>query len=83
LIVLHPQQKPHIVVAILDDVGWNDLGYQSRDLSFVTPYMDSLAADGVKLNNFYTQPICTPARGEPEKGSGDLDGGLRGVMVSS
>ena len=53
---------PHIVLVTLDDVGWNDLGYQSSDLWDATPHIDRLAAKGVRLSQYYGQPSCTPAR---------------------
>jgi Arylsulfatase A and related enzymes len=36
-------------------MGHADMGYQSTDLSKATPFMDSLAASGVKLTSYYTQ----------------------------
>jgi arylsulfatase I/J len=49
-----------VVFVLVDDWGFNDVGFRSTDLK--TPFIDSLAATGVKLMNYYTQPICTPAR---------------------
>lgn len=54
---------PNIVAVILDDVGMNDLGYLSKDLHSITPTIDALAGEGVKLENFYTMQVCTPTRG--------------------
>jgi len=34
--------------------GWNDIGYNNPDMR--TPFLDSLAAAGVKLVNSYVQP---------------------------
>ena len=69
---------PHILLVTLDDAGWNDLGYQSEDLSCaaedegshcsnhsysVTPHMDSLAEAGVKLTGLYGQAsVCARSR---------------------
>ena len=54
--------KPNIVILLSDDLGWNDFGFQlSKHLS--TPNIDSLAADGIIFNKYYTQPLCTPSRG--------------------
>ncbi|CAG2181367.1 unnamed protein product [Oppiella nova] len=44
-----------------DDMGWADVGYHSDHI--LTPNIDTLAADGVVLNNFYVQPVCNPSRG--------------------
>ena len=40
--------------------GWNDVGYHGSELA--TPAIDALAAEGVKLENYYVLPVCTPTR---------------------
>ncbi|CAN0350815.1 unnamed protein product, partial [Hapterophycus canaliculatus] len=47
---------------MVDDMGYNDIGYQSTDLQGVTPNLDKLAAGGIKMKSYYTLSICTPAR---------------------
>ncbi|CAM9273078.1 unnamed protein product [Phaeothamnion confervicola] len=54
--------QPNIVFILIDDMGFNDIGYQSTDLSAATPVMDGLAARGVKLTNYYAMHMCTPSR---------------------
>jgi hypothetical protein len=54
--------SPHIMYILADDLGWNDIGYQSTDLSGFSPHLDDLASRGVKLSNFYGMHQCTPAR---------------------
>ncbi len=53
---------PHIVMVIIDDLGFNDMGYQSSELERMTPEMNMLAETGVKLEWYYTASTCTPAR---------------------
>ena len=53
---------PHILLVIIDDQGWNDAGYQSTDLEAASPVMNTLASDGIKLSNYYTNYICSPSR---------------------
>jgi len=45
---------------VADDLGWNDVGY--HDSIIKTPTIDSLAAEGIILENFYSNPQCTPSR---------------------
>jgi len=54
--------KPNIFLFLMDDLGWNDLGYQSSDLQSFSPVMTELAENGIKLSKHYSMPICTPAR---------------------
>lgn len=54
--------KPHILFFLADDLGWKDVEYNGAS-AIKTPNIDSLAAEGVKLNNYYVQPLCTPTRG--------------------
>ena len=57
------RKPPNILLIVSDDQGYNDLGcYGSSEVK--TPNLDRLAADGVRLTNFYvTWPACTPSRG--------------------
>lgn len=54
--------KPHILLVIADDFGYNDIGYHGSEIK--TPNLDKLAGEGVKLDNYYVQPICTPTRSQ-------------------
>ena len=51
---------PNIIVIVADDLGWNDVGFHGGDID--TPSLDKLANEGVRLNRFYTTPICSPTR---------------------
>jgi hypothetical protein len=48
-----PNAPKHVLTIMTDDQGWNDVGY--HDSTFVTPTIDMLANEGIKLNNFYVQ----------------------------
>lgn len=52
---------PHIIFILVDDLGWSDVGYQNISL-ISTPNIDRLASEGVILDNYYVQPLCTPTR---------------------
>jgi arylsulfatase A-like enzyme len=55
-----PAGSPNVVVIVLDDVGFAQLGcYGSR---IDTPHMDGLAARGVRYTNFHTTALCSPTR---------------------
>ena len=46
----------HLIHRVI--LGWNDIGYHNPE--FKTPYLDSLAKTGRRLNHLYYQPGCTP-----------------------
>jgi arylsulfatase A-like enzyme len=52
--------KPNIVVIIPDDLGWRDVGYHGSEIK--TPNIDKLAESGIKLEQHYVMPTCTPTR---------------------
>ena len=54
------KKKPNIVVAILDDIGFGDLGCFGSEIE--TKTIDALAAAGVKYNNFHVTALCAPTR---------------------
>jgi len=54
--------KPNVVVFLVDDMGWKDLGCYGAKL-YETPNVDRLCAEGIKYTQMYTSaPICSPAR---------------------
>uniref|UniRef100_A0A669C445 Sulfatase N-terminal domain-containing protein n=1 Tax=Oreochromis niloticus TaxID=8128 RepID=A0A669C445_ORENI len=53
-------RPPHFIFIMVDDQGYGDIGYHGSDIH--TPVLDRLAAEGVKLENYYVQPICSPSR---------------------
>lgn len=54
--------QPHILFVLADDFGYNDIGYHGSEIK--TPNLDKLAGDGIILENYYVQPICTPTRSQ-------------------
>lgn len=53
-------KKPNIVIAILDDVGFGDLGCFGSEID--TSTIDRLAQAGVRYNNFHVTALCAPTR---------------------
>jgi len=58
--------RPNIIFIVADDLGYADLGcYGGRDAAFgpVSPVLDGLAANGLKLTQGYANsPVCSPTR---------------------
>ena len=62
--------KPNIIVTIVDDLGWNGMGFNSfadsttraNNSEVITPTVDALARSGVILDSFYVYKFCSPSR---------------------
>ncbi|HWF21786.1 MAG TPA: arylsulfatase [Acidimicrobiales bacterium] len=55
-----PEGAPNVVLVVLDDVGFAQLGCYGSDMA--TPVMDGLADRGIRLANFHTTALCSPTR---------------------
>lgn len=55
--------KPNIVVILMDDVGYGDIGPFGSKVNR-TPNLDRMAAEGMKLTSFYSAPVCSAARAQ-------------------
>ncbi|MEC7235473.1 MAG: sulfatase-like hydrolase/transferase, partial [Verrucomicrobiota bacterium] len=53
--------KPNIVLIMADDLGLETMGSYGGTL-YKTPNLDRLAANGMRFEHCYAQPICTPSR---------------------
>lgn len=58
---LSAKDKPNILFILMDDLGkeWVSC-YGAEEIK--TPVFDNLAANGIKFNNYYSMPQCTPTR---------------------
>ncbi|KAK3749068.1 hypothetical protein RRG08_034043 [Elysia crispata] len=71
--------RPNIVFILSDDQGYHDIGYHGSE--FPTPHLDSLASAGVKLENYYVQPICSPSRSQLMSGRYQIHTGLQHRII--
>ena len=55
-----PDGAPNVVVVVLDDVGFAQIGCFGSDVD--TPVLDGLAAGGLRYTNFHTTALCSPTR---------------------
>ena len=54
-------QRPNIVLVLVDDLGFSDVGpFGASEIE--TPNLDKLAAEGLRLKEFYNNSICAPTR---------------------
>ncbi|CAK6960726.1 arylsulfatase I [Scomber scombrus] len=72
-------RPPHLIFIMVDDQGYGDIGYHGSDIH--TPVLDQLAAEGVKLENYYVQPICSPSRSQLMTGHYQIHTGLQHSII--
>ena len=56
-----PAAAPNVLIILTDDQGFSDLGFYGNP-SLETPYLDRLARESVRLEDFLASPTCSPTR---------------------
>ncbi|MGK0196775.1 MAG: arylsulfatase A-like enzyme [Yoonia sp.] len=59
--ILHAAERPNIILVLTDDQGIGDVGIHGNDV-IRTPRTDLFAANGVRMDRFYVEPVCAPTR---------------------
>lgn len=59
--------KPNLVVCMVDDLGWNQIGVPQATMGtqqplFTTPTLARMATEGLSFTYAYSQPNCAPTR---------------------
>ncbi|MEM6363073.1 MAG: sulfatase-like hydrolase/transferase, partial [Planctomycetota bacterium] len=57
------RDQPNIILILADDIGIEGLRCYGG-LTYQTPHLDRMAAEGVRFTHAYSQPLCTPSRVE-------------------
>ena len=58
-----PSKSPKVVVFLVDDLGYMDIGANNPDCFYETPNIDKLATSGVRFTDGYAaNPVCSPTR---------------------
>ncbi|CAH0380086.1 unnamed protein product [Pelagomonas calceolata] len=76
---LRASKKPHVVLTVLDDAGYDDL-WSSSDLA--APHLSALRDEGVELTSHYVASECTPTRGALLTGLHPTSLGLQRGVIS-
>jgi len=53
-------KKPNIIIMMVDDLGYSDFGCYGSEIK--TPNIDSLAANGIRFNQFHNTAKCHSSR---------------------
>jgi len=54
------KKPPHIIIIVIDDLGWNDVPWNNPDSLAV--HLGKYARDGVVLDRHYVHTKCSPSR---------------------
>jgi arylsulfatase len=69
--------SPNIVMILLDDVGFAQLGCFGSDIA--TPNIDQLAANGLRYRQYHTTAMCSPTRAAVLTGRNHHTCGMGGI----
>lgn len=78
-------RRPHILLMVLDDIGRADTGIYgspSKGSNIPMQRLNELAKEGVVLEDFYTQTVCSPTRSALMTGMYPFRFGMQHFTVS-
>ncbi len=73
--------KPNVLLILADDLGVECLSSYGGT-SNKTPHLDKLAAQGMRFNRCFSNPYCSPSRGQLLTGRYPFQNGLKEVLHS-
>ena len=84
-------KRPNIILFLVDDLGWADIGANNPKTFYETPNVDRIAATGMRFTQGYSAcPVCSPTRGSimtgqvpPRFGITDYIPGMRNAKLLS
>ena len=53
--------RPNVILIMADDLGYETIN-ANGGTSYQTPAIDQMAAEGMRFEHCYAQPLCTPSR---------------------
>ena len=57
-----PAPRPNVVIMFPDNLGWGEVNVYGGVRGAITPRLDRMAAEGLRLNNFNVEFSCTVSR---------------------
>ncbi|NML36771.1 arylsulfatase [Chitinophaga sp. G-6-1-13] len=68
------KQQPNIILIMVDDMGYSDIAPYGGEIQ--TPNLSRLAAEGLRLQEFYNNSICAPTRASLLTGQSNHKAGI-------
>jgi arylsulfatase A-like enzyme len=59
-------EKPNIILILVDDMGWSDIGCYGSEVA--TPNLDKLASEGIRFTQMHNTAKCFPSRAALQTG---------------
>ena len=59
--VVASASQPNVILVMSDDQGWAQTSYYGHPL-LMTPNLDAMADNGLRMDRFYTTPMCSQTR---------------------
>ena len=72
--------KPNVLLFVIDDLGWNGTSYKGSDIQ--TPTIDKFAKEGIRLQQYYVQRVCSPTRSAIMSGRYPYHMGLARTVIT-
>ncbi|SFF05662.1 arylsulfatase [Thermophagus xiamenensis] len=74
------EERPNILIMMLDDMGYSDLGCYGGEIH--TPNIDQLASQGIRFTQMYNTARCCPSRASLLTGHYPHRAGINGMGVN-
>ena len=82
LLICSPaDSRPNILMFVIDDLGWNDVSYKGSDID--TPTIDKLSGEGIRLQQYYVNRLCSPTRAALMAGRYAYNMGLAHTVITN
>jgi arylsulfatase A-like enzyme len=76
----YANNRPSPPAVLADDLGFGDCSFTGVS-DVHTPHIDAIANRGVRLSNYYGQPVCSPSRAVIHTGRMPLSYGLQTYVI--
>jgi len=80
---VYAQTKPNVIIMLGDNLGFGDLSCYNGGIrgGMITPRIDKLANEGIRLTQFLVEPGCTPSRSGLQTGRYSIRSGLSLIIA--